>query len=85
MANNVYQRTTIDDKTMTYSRVGTQGRHALPPELRKIKFSARVTKETAARVEQEAKKHNMTASKYADLALALFDINDYVGQELVKY
>lgn len=80
MAKNIYSRHTADGRTTAYNRKGTQGRHSLPPELRKVKFSARITPEAAARIKQEAKKHNMTASKYADLALALFDINVFVGQ-----
>jgi hypothetical protein len=78
MASNIYTRHTVTGKT-TYTRKGTQGRKPMPEELRKVKFSARVTKETFARVEQQAAAHNMTASAYADLALALFDINN-VGQ-----
>lgn len=83
MASNIYTRTTADGKTTTFSRKGTQGRKPLPDELRKVKFSARVSKWTKKHVEEEAKKHNMKPSFYADLALSLFSI-DNVGQELVN-
>ena len=36
--------------------------------------------QTKARIEQESKKYNMTASAYCDIALALFDISIFVGQ-----
>jgi hypothetical protein len=84
MASNIYSRKTADGKTTMYSRKGTQGRKQLPEELRKVKFSARVSKWTKKHVQEEAKKHNMKPSAYADLALALFRIEENVGQELVK-
>ena len=80
MASNVYNRKTADGRTTTYTRKGSQGRKAMPPELRKVKFSARITMQTKARIEQESKKYNMTASAYCDIALALFDISIFVGQ-----
>ena len=75
MAPNIYQRKTVDGKTTIYSRAGTQGRKAKSPELRKVKFSARVDRQTAARVKKESAKYGMTKSSYANLALALFDIS----------
>lgn len=84
MASNIYSRKTVDGKTTMYSRKGTQGRTPLPEELRKVKFSARVSKWTKKHVQEEAKKYNMKPSAYADLALALFRIDDNVRQELVK-
>jgi hypothetical protein len=83
MASNIYIRETVNGAT-TYTRKGTQGRKPIPPELRKIKFSARITMQTKTRVEQEAKKHNMKPSAYCDLALSLFDIGIFVGQQLAK-
>ena len=83
MASNIYTRTTADGKTTRYSRKGTQGRKPLPEDLRKVKFSARVSRWTKNHVDEEARKHNMKPSAYADLALTLFSI-DNVGQELVN-
>jgi hypothetical protein len=81
MASNIYSRKTVDGKTTFYSRKGTQGRKAIPPELRKVKLSARVTRQTSERIKQEAKKHNLTSSAYCDLALSLFDISVFVGHK----
>jgi len=83
MASNSFTRTTISGQTQ-HTRKGTQGRKKIPPELRKKKFSVRITPQTEAKVLQEAKKYNMTKSAYCDLALSLFDITVFVGQELVK-
>ncbi len=52
----------------------------MSPELRKVKFSARIDPHTLNRITEQAKKYGMTESKYADLALALFEITDNVGQ-----
>jgi len=67
MATNIYSRTTADGLTTWYNRKGTQGRKALPPELRKIKFSARITMETSERVKQEAQKYNEVTYQGFDL------------------
>ena len=83
MASNRYFRKTVDGKITWHSRKGTQGRIALPQEFRKVKFSARVSPRTKAHVKEQAEKYNMKPSFYADLALALFNMDD-VGQELVK-
>jgi len=79
MASNRYSRKTVDGITTVYRR-DNQGRRSLPPELRKIKLSARITMQTSARIKQQAEKYNMTPSAYCDLALSLFDIAVYVGQ-----
>ena len=83
MASNKYPRTTVDGETTWYSRKGTQGRAPLPEELRKVKFSARVSKWTKKHVQEEAQKHGMKPSAYADIALSHFNM-DNVGQDLVK-
>lgn len=80
MATKTYSRTTITGETR-HSRKEEQGRPVTGQ--RKVKFSARVSDSTKARVKAEAKKYNMTSSYYADIALSLFRINS-VGQELVK-
>ena len=77
MASNIYTRQTATGTTR-HSRKGTQGRK--PVSNRLVKFSARVSTATKAHVKEQAERLGITPSKYADLALALFD----VGQEFVK-
>jgi len=80
MAPNIFTRKTADGNTTTYTRKGTQGRKKIPPELLKVKLSARIARQTRSRINERAALHNMTVSSYCDLALALFDIGNYVGQ-----
>lgn len=80
MAANTFTRKTVDGKTTMFTRKGTQGRKKTLPELLKVKLSARITKQTRNRIKEQAILHNMTVSSYCDLALALFDIGNYVGQ-----
>ena len=79
MASRTVTRKDVTGNVTEYVR-GKQGRHAILPELRKVKFSARIAPDTLARITEQAKKYGMTESKYADLALALFEITDNVGQ-----
>lgn len=77
MSTLTVTRITADGTTTQYKR-RKQGRHAIQMEMRKVKFSARIAPTTLSKVLAEAKKHGMTKSKYADIALALFEITDYV-------
>ena len=77
MASNTFTRHTITGDTQ-HTRKGTQGRKPIANRL--VKFSARVSTATKSHVKKQAARLGITPSKYADLALALFD----VGQELVK-
>ena len=79
MASRTVIRKDVTGNETEYTR-RKQGRHAISPELRKVKFSARIDPHTLARITEQAKKYGMTESKYADLALALFEITDNVGQ-----
>jgi len=72
----------VDGTEATFRRP-KQGRKPLPKELRKVKFSARISPRTKNHVADEAKKYNMKPSAYADLALARFRMDD-VRQQLVN-
>lgn len=74
----------MDGKKATYTRKSTQGRKPSEVEFRKVKISARISPQSEARMKANAKKLGISSSAYIDIVLDLFEIEDYVGQQLVK-
>lgn len=74
MSSSTVTRTFADGTTETFARP-KQGRNKLPPGEAKVKFSARIHPLTEAHVLEQARRYGMSASAYADLALAAYEIS----------
>lgn len=74
MASRTVTRHYADRTTATFAR-SKQGRRSLPPGEAKVKFSARIHPLTEAHVLEQARRYGMSASAYADLALAAYEIS----------
>lgn len=77
MASNTYTQHYANGTKQLVRRSKKQGCKKKSPELVKIPLTVFVLPQTKNRLIELAKEHNMTLSAYGDLALSLFDINQF--------
>jgi hypothetical protein len=80
MAANTYTQDTVTGP-VRMQRAVRQGRKSMPRELVRVKADFMTLPATKARIEAEAKRRGMTFSAYCDLAVSLFDIEQFSSQE----
>ena len=66
MASNTFDRETVDGKTTTYTRKGTQGRHKLPAEIKAVRVNITLTPQAKKRGIELARSCGKTFSAWVD-------------------
>jgi hypothetical protein len=77
MSANTYTQHYANGTSRQVRRTSRQGRKALPTECVKVPLTLHVTPAVKRRVQEESRRRGMSVSLYGEIALALFDIEQF--------